>query len=71
MAEEQVFQLLKNYNNKKEKTFPGINLARVDHQQRIEQIEENKDDEYEYQNYNVEDIFMTSLIMMKILISKN
>ena len=46
------------YNwKKKEIIFPDVNLAGVDHQQQTEQIEENEDEEYEYGNYNTENIY--------------
>ena len=58
MLEEQGFKSLKFYNkNNKEIVFPDIYSAGVDHQQQIEQSEENKDDQYEYNNNNVEDIY--------------
>ena len=49
MAEDQVFKSLKNYNRKKKEIiFPDVDLAWVDQQQQINQIEEKKDEEYEY-----------------------
>ena len=58
MLEEQGFKSLKFYNkNNKEIVLPDIYLAGVDHQQQIEKSEENKDDQYEYNNNNVEDIY--------------
>ena len=43
MAEEQEFKSIKLYNRKKKEIIPpDVELSGVDHQQKIEQIEEQK-----------------------------
>ena len=42
---------------KKEIILPGVYLAGVNHQQKIEEIEENEYEVYEYDNSNTEDIY--------------
>ena len=57
MLEDQGFKSLKVYNQRKKiYDFPGVDLAGADHQ-KIEQIEESEDQEYEYNNNNSEGFY--------------
>ena len=62
MEEWQGFKSLKYYNRKsREIIFPGVNLARVDHQQQMKKTEETKDEKYKYQIDKAEDIYVEDI----------
>ena len=62
MEEWQGFKSLKYYNRKnREIIFPGVNLAGVDHQQKMEKNEETKDEKYEYKSDKAEVIYVEDI----------